>query len=161
MTNETLDTIMQMPLFWRAAIALFVIWFVYMLFSRLIFKLIALVSTFINWLWSLLYFAVNNLMHIIHRAGGKSMIGLDQSVTDFFGGIYGFFSRFKMAIDNSCRAKEKPFVGTAFFIAVVLVFWIAAPTWLNSEENTNAFTAAYHKYIEAESRILDLMFGGE
>lgn len=182
MPNETLDSIMQVPLWGRAAIVLFVIWFVYMLFSRYIFMLISLVPMLFNWLWVLVYRLFNNLTHWLHKAGGKPMIGVDQAVTDFFGAIHGLFEKIKRAINNACRAKvitngereldengkqlygntpKKPFVGAAFLITTLLVLWIAAPTWLNIEENTNFFTAAYRRYIELEGSLLEMVFVNE
>jgi len=173
MSNETIDSIMQVPLWGRAAIALFVIWFVYMLFSRYIFMLIALAPTVFNGLWGLIYRLFNNLTHLLHKTSGKPMIGVDQAVTDFFGAVHGFFVKIKMAIHNACKAKtvdengnsqynnapKKPFVGWAFLATTLLVLWIAAPTWLNIEENTNFFTVAYRRYAEIEGSLLEWVFG--
>jgi len=177
--NETWIKILEIPLGWRVVIVMFALWFVYMLVSRGIFKLIALAISLVNWVWYLLFRAANNLTHAIHKAGGASMIGLDQSVTDFFGGVYGFIDKVRAAIDGCCRtplkdekgnikrdkdgkelfASKKPFAGTVFLIATVLTIWIAAPTWLDATSNNNAFTAAYHKYVEVEGKLLEMVFG--
>jgi hypothetical protein len=175
--NETWVKILEIPLGWRVAIVMFVLWFVYMLASRGIFKLIAFIPALFNWAWFLLFRVANNLTHVIHKAGGALMIGLDQGVTDFFGGVYGFVDKVRLAIEDCRRVVQKdsngnvkrdaastpkkPFVGTAFLIATVLVLWIASPTWLNVETNDNAFTAAYHKYVEIEGKVLGMVFGEE
>ena len=177
--NATLDSIMQVPLWGRATIVLFFIWFIYMLFSRKIFALISFIPMLFNWLWVLVYIPFNNLMHLLRKARSKPMIGIDQAVTDFFGAVHGFFEKIKRAINNACKVKaitngerqldengkqmyentpKKPFVGIAFLITMLLVLWIVAPTLLNIEENTNFFTAAYRRYIEIERVILDMIF---
>ena len=180
--NETLIAILEIPLFWRAAITLFALWLVYMFASRLIFKLISFIPAIFNWLWVFVYRMFNNMAHGLHKAGGKALVGVDQAVTDFFGSVYGFFENIKTTINNCCRVKaadkdgkrqvdrdgkqkytdtpKKPFVGAAFLVAMIFTVWIAAPTWLNAEDGSNAFTSAYHKYIEIEGLVLEMVFGG-
>lgn len=181
--SESLENILQIPLFWRVAIVMFVIWFIYMLASRGVFKLISLVPILFNFLWIIIYRLFNNVAHIIHKVGGKAAIGVDQTTTDFFGGVHGFTVKIRMAILGCCQLKsvlydkdgreqhnkdgsvkynctpKKPFVGTAFLIVAILTIWISVPTWLNTEENVNIITAPFHKYIEIESRILEMVFG--
>lgn len=178
MSNETIQKILDIPIFWRVTIVFGVVWFVYMLFSRSIFKLLSLIFSLINLIWLILYQFFNNLIHIFHKAFGKSLISVDQTITDFFGIVYDFLFRIKSLIVETYEVKvvingydgkpifnengelqynyisKKPFIGLAFMLCVLLVLWINAPVWLHIEDKTNIFTMAYQRYIEIENRLL-------
>ena len=157
MMNETLVAILEIPLIVRVAIVMFVIWGIYALFSNFWVKAIMLVPMFFNWLWSLVYKMINSLVHIAHRHFGGTFIEIDQTVTDFFGGVYHFMEKIKKVLEKASEL-EKPFVGN--FIFMILTLWIALPTWLHVEKNTNLFTAPYHNYIETENKVLIMIFSG-
>lgn len=178
MSNEIIQKILGVPIFWRVTIAFFVMWFVYMLLSRGIFKFLSLIFSLINWIWLILYWLFNNLIHIFHKIFGKPFIGIDQTATDFFCSIYDFIFKIKSLIVETYEVKvvingydgnpvlnkngelqyryisKKPFIGLAFMLCVLLVLWINTPVWLHIEDKTNSFTIAYQKYIEIENRLL-------
>lgn len=155
--NETLVAILEIPLVVRAAIVMLAIWVSYALFSGLLIKGIMLVAMLFNWLWLLIYRMINSLAHIAHRNLGKAFIEADQIVTDFFGGVYGFIDKIRNALEKAGQS-EKPYVGKIFLLFTILTLWIALPAWLHVEKNKNFFTAPYRKYIETETKMLDMVF---
>lgn len=178
MSNEIIQKILDTPIFWRVTIVFGVVWFVYMLFSRSIFKLLSLIFSLINCIWLILYRLFNNLIHIFHKTFGKSLISVDQTITDFFAIIYDFLFKIKLLIVKTYEDKvvingydgkpvinengepqysyisKKPFIGLVFILCVLLVLWINAPVWLNIEDKTNILTIAYQRYVEIENRLL-------
>jgi len=158
--NETLASVLEIPLILRASVVMFVIWLLYVCIAGLLFRVVMLTPLLFNWAWSIIYKLFNVIMHILHRKFGKPFIGADQTATDFFGGVYGFADRIKSAINNSIQSKRF-FKGIAFLALIVLTIWIALPTWLNAEQDVNWFTAAYRRYIEIERTILDMIFSGD
>ncbi len=157
--NEAWVAILEIPLAVRVAIVMLVIWVIYALLSGLLMKFLVLVAMLFNWLWSLVYKVINSLVHIAHRNFGKAFIEVDQIVTDFFGGIYGFIDKIRKTIEKAGKS-ERPYVGTIFLIFTILTLWIALPAWLHVEEDKNLFTAPYRKYIETETKVLDMVFSG-
>jgi len=155
--SDTLVTILEIPIAVRAGISMFVIWGIYALMSGLLVKTIMLVPLLFNWIWSLVYTIVNCLTHILHRKFGQSFAGVDQTITDFFGGVYGFVDKIKTTIEMT-RETKRPFTGIVFLILTVLTVWIALPTWLHVERDMNLFTAPHRKYIEIENKALDMVF---
>ncbi len=182
MNNKILQTILDVPVFWRALIVMFVLWFLYLIFSRVIFKMFSLVLSLLSKIWLLPYFVINNIMHGIHKLAGRAFISADQAVTSFFGSVYNFVYTVKSIIEGFCVKKvpiydingnqaldkngmpkynyisRKPFVGYALIISLILVLWISFPTWLHTEDKNNFFSVAYTTYIGIEKDILEMFF---
>lgn len=181
MNNKIYQTILEIPVFWRALIVLFVIWLLYLIFSRIIFKVLSLVPLLVSKIWLVLYLLFNNILHCIHKLAGKTLISTDQAVTDFFGSVYNFVCTIKSALEGFCfkeipildingnqvlingtpqynRVSKKPFAGYTFIISLLLLLWISIPTWLHIENKSNSFNAAYTTYIEIEKKVLEMIF---
>lgn len=181
MSHQVLQIIQDISIFWRAFAVFMLLWIIYILFSRVIFKLLALIPSLINWFWQKLYLLINNIMHIFHKVIGRAFASMDQSVTNFFGYVSNFLYKVKSAIENTrFKAKplfnnagyqvvdvngkpqyqyipKRPFVGITLLLSLLMVIWISVPTWLQIEEQKNAFTAAYHKYIDIEDTVLKIL----
>lgn len=181
MDNEILNKIFDIPIFWRTFIVFFILWVFYVLFSRMIFKVISLIPKSIKFIWLLIYQLLNNLIHVIHKAGGKKFISLDQTITDFFGTIYSLISKLQIFIESAYIRKiplydkngkqllynngtlqyqnqpKKPFIGLSIILSIILVVWINIPIWLHIEKNANFITYAYHKYIDIERNFWELI----
>lgn len=181
MDNEILNKIFDIPIFWRTFIVFFILWVFYVLFSRMIFKVISLIPKSIKFIWLLIYQLLNNLIHVIHKAGGKKFISLDQTITDFFGAIYSLISKLQIFIESTYIRKiplydkngkqllynngtpqyqnqpKKPFIGLSIILSIILVVWINIPIWLHIEKNANFITYAYHKYIDIERNFWELI----
>lgn len=181
MNNKIFQTILEIPVFCRALIVLFVIWLLYLIFSRVIFKMLALVPLLVSKVWLVPYLMFNNIMHCIHKLAGRTLISADQAVTDFFGSVYNFVYTIKSTLEGFCFKKiplfdingnqvldkngtpkynyvsRKPFAGYALIISFLLVLWISIPTWLHLEDKNNNFNVAYTTYIEIEKRVLEMI----
>jgi len=178
--SKTMTVILEIPLFWRVAVALFLVWVVYAIFAREVFKLGSLVTIIFNFVWTLIYRPFNNLTHVINKSAGKNVTcAIDQSVTDFFGSIHGVMLKIRFAIKKCCEIPltdergnhkcdvqgnpmylpKRPFLGGAFVVVIGLTLLIALPTWLNIEGDTNLLTAPYRTYIDVEGKVLNMVFG--
>jgi len=157
MMSEALIAILEIPLVIRVAIVMFIFWLIYLLVAQLAVRLISLVPRFFNWVWSLIYNMLSGIAHLLHSRFGKSFIGIDQTITDFFGSVYGFVDKMKLAIEKAGKTK-RPFAGKVFLLVVALTIWIALPTWLESQYDENLFTMPYRMYIEFEDRLFDILF---
>jgi len=155
--NETLITILEIPLVWRVAIVALILWGIYALLAGGLFKIAMLLLVLINEIWLLTYKLFNTFVHMLHSRFGKVFAAIDQAVTDFFGGIYSFIEKIKVMFENVISSKAF-FRGTAFIILAVLTVWIVLPIWLDIEQNSNLLTVPHHKYIEIERAILDMIF---
>ncbi len=182
MNNKVLQIILDIPVFWRALIVFFVLWLLYLFFSRVIFKMLSLALSLLSKIWLVPYFVINNIMHGIHKLMGKVFISADQAVTSFFGSVYNFVGAVKSTIKGFYIKKvpifdingnqlldetgvpkynytsRKPFVGYALIISLVLVLWISLPTWLHTEDKNNLLSVAYTTYIGIEKDILEMIF---
>lgn len=182
MNNKTLQTILDIPVFWRAFIVLFILWLLYLIFSRGIFKLLSLALLLLSKIWLVPYLVINNIMHCIHKLAGRALIGADQAATNFFGSVYNFVYMVKSVIEGFCVRKiplydingnqvldkngapkysyvsRKPFTGYALIISFLLVLWISFPTWLHTEDNNNLFNVAYSTYMGIEKEVLEMIF---
>lgn len=156
--NEILIAILEIPFVVRVSIVMLIIWIIYALTSGLLMKIVILVPMLFNCLWLLVYKLVSSLIHILHRNFGKSLIEIDQAIVDFFGNVYGFVNKIKVVIENKGKVS-RPFAGPAFLILATLTIWIALPTWLHIDKETNLFTVPYHKYIEIENKVIDMVYG--
>lgn len=184
MSNNILQIILDIPIFWRAFFVFFILWLLYVIFSRGIFKLLAAMVLLVSKIWFLFYVLFNNLMHIMHKLFGKSLINADQATTNFFGSVYKSIYKIKSIIEGTYVKKspiyningnqmldkngipqyshtpKKPFIGYALILFSLLVLWISFPVWLHIEDSNNFFSIAYCKYIEIETKVLEMIFLG-
>lgn len=182
MNNKILQAIMDIPVFWRALIVLFAFWILYLIFSRGIFKLLALTLSLLSKIWLVPYLVINNIMHGIHKLAGGALISADQAVTDFFGSVYNFVYMVKSTIEGFCvreiplydingnqvldkngapkysYVSRKPFAGYALIVSLLLVLWISIPVWLHTEDKNSFFNVAYNIYIGFEKGVLKMIF---
>ena len=157
---ELIVSILETLIAMRVVVVMLTIWGIYALLSGLLLKIIGFAVDILKWVWILVYKLINSLLHIVRHSSGKAFRGLDQTVADFFGGVYGFISKVKGIITNLAQVK-RPFSGTVFIVLTVLAIWITLPIWLNIETNKNFLTAPYHKYIEIENKVLNMVFSEE
>jgi hypothetical protein len=155
--NETLIAVLEVPLIVRAAVVMFIIWLVYLLIAGFLVKVVAAIPMLFNWIWMLIYRIVGGLTHILHSTFGKPFMGVDQTISDFFGSIHNFVDSIKSAIQNAGKSK-RPFAGAAFVLALVVTGLIALPVWLDAQYDENLFTLPYRTYTTFENWFFDTVF---
>jgi len=155
--SETMIAILETSLIFRAAAIMLIIWLTYLLVAGVLVRIVALIPILFNWVWVLVYKLIGGLMHILHSNFGKPFMGIDQTLSDFFGGIHGFVDNVKTTIQTAGKAK-RPFCGTAFIIAFVITILIALPVWLDAHYDENLFTLPYRAYTSFENWLLHIMF---
>lgn len=182
MNDKILQSILDIPIFWRALVVFFILWILYLIFSRVIFKLVSLVISLLNKIWVFPYLLFNNMMHILHKIAGKALIGVDQAITNFFGNVYNFIYKIKLTIEGFCVKKipvydiygkqvfdqngipqynnisQRPFVGYALIFSLLLVLWISLPSWLHIEDKNTVFNVAYTTFTGMEKEMLEMIF---
>jgi len=149
--SEAIYSFLALPIAVRCTIFLFIIFMVYRIFGKLIFKVISLVPWMLNKITYGLYCLFQIPVSVLHRAFGGVFGKIDQWLAN---GAEWCFLRTE-TMHSKMKTPKKMFNGTAFLVFIILGVYLLVPMYFAFNERV--FTFWQNAYLINEAKIISLI----
>jgi hypothetical protein len=149
--RDIVDGLLLIPVSWRAVLFFGALFFTWLIFGRLILKLLSIVL----WLFQKVFIGLYQLLEIpisaLHRKFGTSFEIIDQGLTTFAEKVCAFTEM----IYGKMKKPESILGGKLFGIYILMCAYFLVPLWANLTEKP--FTFWQKAYVKNEASVVSLM----